>query len=302
MKTRLFLVLLLVASELLHAQQTQRDWANWYYSAAEREETDLQAVILEDWYKADSTDAEYYVAHFNFFVQQARQELLMLNETAPEGEALELQQNDSVKGYLSSQLYYDEALVRQGIDVLSKGISLHPKRLDMHFGRIYMLGQISDWTPFTEYILNTLKLGSEIGYQWTWSNHQPLEDGAGFMRDAIQDYIVQLYNTEADSLLSNIRRIAESVLASNPEHVESLVNLALVDIMESRYRDALKKLQLAEALSPQDPIVLVNTAQTYERQGDSRRAILYYKKLKAVDPEEYGAYADSKTSALKKKK
>lgn len=106
------------------------------------------------------------------------------------------------------------------------------------------------------------------------------------MLSSVQEYQGRLYETENDSLLDNMKRIAETVLKYYPDHVMSLSDLAIVYLLRKQYDKALEPLLKAEKLSPEDEIVLNNIAQAYKLKGNNASAIKYYELvLKYCHPE-----------------
>ncbi|WP_424544631.1 tetratricopeptide repeat protein [Sphingobacterium siyangense] len=143
----------------------------------------------------------------------------------------------------------------------------------MRFCKIYLLGQIENYEKFTVEIINTIDYSHVNKNKWTWADNKPLGDPENFMLSSIQDYQLQLYNTENDNLIENMKRIAEAVLKYYPEHIESLSNISIVFMLQKQYDKTLGNLLKAEKLNPKDCIVLNNIAQTYKLKGDTINAI-----------------------------
>ena len=164
--------------------------------------------------------------------------------------------------------YYEPDLLSKGFQLISKGIEKHPNRLDMRFGKIYMFGQLEDYDKFTAEIIRVIDHSSANKNNWTWADNKPVPNPKEFMLKSIQDYQVQIYNTQNDSLLDKMRAIAEAVLNYYPDHVESLSNLSIVSMLQKQYDKALEWLLKAEKINPGDSIVLSNIAQAYKLKGD----------------------------------
>lgn len=75
---------------------------------------------------------------------------------------------------------------------------------------------------------------------------------------------------------------AEQVLLTardiNPEHANTRVLLGYVYSWENRFQEALDEFQTAEDIGTDNLWLYTNWGQMYERKGDSKRAIEYYKK------------------------
>jgi len=175
---------------------------------------------------------------------------------------------------------------------------LHPNRLDMRFGKIYVLGRIAHWAEFTKAIVETIEYSGENKNQWTWTKNDVKEDGENFLLSSIQTYQLQLYNTENDSLLVNMQEIANTILAIYPNHIESLSNLSITYLLAGDYDAGLIPLLKAEKIDPNDAIVLSNIARAYILKEDKVNAIAYYKKVVVLDDYQTKDYAEEQIRML----
>jgi tetratricopeptide (TPR) repeat protein len=270
----------------------------------ESKDTAGQRMLLEKWQLADSNDAELYVAQFNYYVNKSRRELIVLGDE-PEGDALQLKSIDTANkepaGYLYGQNEYDPALLQKGFDCISKGIKKHPARLDMRFGKVYMYGVVADWANFTDEIIKTVEYSAIIKNKWLWANNKPADNAKVLMLSSVQEYQAQLYGTEDDNLMENMKSIALVVLKHYPDNVESYSNLAVVYIVLEDYDKALVELKKAEKLAPKDDIVLSNIAHVYTVTGDKENAIKYYKLVIQYGDEASKEYAEGVIESLQTK-
>jgi tetratricopeptide (TPR) repeat protein len=264
-----------------------------------------QQHLLEKWEKADNNDPELFVAYFNFYVIKSEKEIVALGQNHKGKDVLQIMDQDTTKkepvAFMYGDTYYEPNLLSKGFDWISKGIKKHPNRLDMRFGKIYMFGQLADYEKFTTEIIKTIDYSNENKNKWTWADSKPLDDPKEFMLSSIQNYQLQLYDTENDKLLDNMKRIAETVLKYYPDHIESLSNLSIVFMLQKQYDKALEPLLKAEKLNPKDYIVLSNIAQAYKLKGDNKNAIIYYELTLKHGDEEAKKYAHGQIEELKKK-
>ena len=228
-----------------------------------------QREILEKWQKEKPDDAELFTSYFNYYFK-----LSQINSPKVEP-----------KGGLKSfnKKYFD-----LGVDVINKGIEMYPDRLDMRFGEIYMYGLIKDWRNFTKNIIEAINYSAKNNNEWIWRNNEKKENGKEFFLGLLQNYQNQLYNTNEDALLMQMREIANKILEYYPNDVVSLSNLSSTYILTGEFEKGIEPLLIAEKIAPKDPIVLNNLARGYQLKGDRKRAIKYY--------EETLKYADEKSS------
>jgi len=241
-----------------------------------------QKELLEKWKQEKPNDSELYTSLFNYYFQKSRNEVLLLaSGTPPEGqEYLELKDStNQVAGFISSKIDYEKSNLKLAFESIDKGIKLYPNRLDMRFGKIYVLGQIKDWKYFTNEIIKTIDYSSKNNNVWTWTLNEEKKGGKDFFLGSLQDYQMQLYNTMDDELLKNMREIAQAVLKHYPDHIESLSNSSITYLVEKKYEKALVPLKKAEEINPKDFIVLNNIAYCYKEMNNKDLAIGYYEKV-----------------------
>jgi tetratricopeptide (TPR) repeat protein len=203
-------------------------------------------------------------------------------------------------GFLGSSTQYDPVLIDLAISKIDQGIKRYPDRLDMRFGKIYILGEVGAWQRFTDEIVSAIRHSAQNQNNWTWTNHTKQPEAKSFFLNGLQDYQYRLYSTGDDSLLSNMRTIASEVLKIYPDHVESLSNLAITSLLAGKYDEAIEILLKAEKLSPSDPIILGNIAEGYRRNGDKQKAIFYFEKVMKLGDEQTVSYCQAQIAELSK--
>jgi len=290
---------------LLLSQTYGQDFKQQFNDLASKKDTVGQLKLLQKWEKSKNDDPELYIAYYNHYVMKGMTELITLGNN-PKGEnVLQIMNTDSTKkepvGYIYGDTYYNTKLLNKGFEYIDKGIDKYPTRLDMRFGKIYMLGKTEKYEKFTQEIIKTIDYSDVIKNKWTWTDNKHVDDPEKFMLSAVQDYVLQLYNTENDALLDNMKRIAETVLKYYPNHVESLSNLSIVYLLKKEYDKALEPLLKAEKIDSKDFIVLSNIAQAYKLKGDYKKAIDYYELTVKYGDDAAKKYAKQQIEELKKK-
>ncbi len=296
---------LLFGLTLLINQVNGQTFKQQFNNLVSKKDTVAQQQLLDKWENTDSNDPELYVAYFNYFAKKSKKEIVRLDGNSKGKEGFQVMDKDSSKkepvAFLYGDTYYDQDILKKGFDYIDKGIKKHPNRLDMRFGKIYMCGQIEDYEKFTAEIINTINYSFVNKNNWAWADNKPVDNAKEFFLSSLQDYQVQLYNTENDTLLDNMKRIAETVLKYYPDHIESLSNLSIVFMLQKEYNKALESLLKAEKLNPKDYIVLSNIAQAYKLKDDKINAIKYYELTLKHGDEQAKKYAQEQIEELKKK-
>ncbi|WP_152286656.1 tetratricopeptide repeat protein [Flavicella marina] len=256
-----------------------QDYQSEFQKYCQTNDTVNQLKVLTKWKSERPKDAELYTSYFNYHFMKSRKEILTTSTNETKGEGLVLKDSlNQTAGFLRSEIHYNQTELEKGLNIIDKGIELYPNRLDMRFGKIYALGEISNWKSFTSEIIKTIKYSIVNNNTWTWTNNEKKEiTKEEFLLD-IQTYQLQIYNTEDDNLLIYMREIANEILNHYPNHIESLSNISITYILTGEFDKAISTLLRAERINPKDFIVLTNIAHGYKLKGNKEKAIEYYEK------------------------
>ncbi|RCS28240.1 tetratricopeptide repeat protein [Polaribacter sp. WD7] len=278
-----------------------QDYQSEFKKYCETNDTINQLKTLKRWKSENPKDAELFTSYFNYHFMRSRQEILALTTDQPNSESLVLKDSlNQNSGFLGSQIYYNPTEVKKGLDKIDEGIKLYPNRLDMRFGKIYVFGELENWSEFTTEIKKTIEFSAKNNNEWTWTNHEKYDGGEKEFLLDIQNYQLQLYNTGNDELLKNMREIANKVLEFYPNHIESLSNLSITYILTGEYDKGIEPLLRAEKINPKDYIVLGNIAQGFKLKGNKKKAIEYYEKTLEFGDERAKQYAKQQIAEFKK--
>lgn len=262
----------IIISDFANAQSPKEQFIATY----KKGDNDATLVFLNKWKKANPNDPELYVCYYNFYAEEGLKEVVSMTTSQPQGKSLEIKdKSGKIVGYLGGTDSHNDSLLQKGFNYIDTGITKFPNRLDMRFGKIYVLGRIKNYQAFTTEIVKTIDYGESIGLKWTWTEGKILENPKEFMLSSVQSYVIQLYN-EGKEYSNNIKSIAETVLKYHPNEVEYLSDLAISYFMNKDYKDALIPLLKAEKINPKDGIVINNIAFAYNQLGDKPNAIKYY--------------------------
>jgi tetratricopeptide (TPR) repeat protein len=266
---------------LLSLCALSQDFQTQFRDAVTKSDTIGQIKVLSAWSAASPKDPELFIAYFNYYVRKSMTETISLDADQKDKNLVTLTDTASGKtvGYLNASTNYRSDVLQKGFDYINQGIALYPTRLDMRFGKIYMLGQAENYPAFAQEIVTAIDYGNTIKNAWLWKDGKSLEDARQFFLSSLQEYNATIYNTEDDNLLPFMRQISEAVIKYYPDHVESLSNIALTYLIAAEYDKAIPFLLKAEKAAPTDVIVLNNIAEAYKRKGDKTNAKAYYEKI-----------------------
>jgi tetratricopeptide (TPR) repeat protein len=243
--------------------------------------------LLKEWEDANPNDPELYTSAINFYFFTSKQPEISLSREQAGKMSLRFEDSTGkTAAYLNSNLEYRSDQLALSFEYIDKGIEKFPQRLDMRFGKCYVLEQIGDYDGFTAELTKTIRYSVTIKNDWIWSDNKKLDNGERFMLETVQTYLKELYDTENDSLLVNIRQIGEVAIGYYPNSVEILSTTAVANLLTGNYDTAIVYLKRAETINPKDFIVLNNLAHGYMLKGDKVNAIKYYELVEKYGDDE----------------
>lgn len=246
------------------------------------DDTTKAIALLKEWEKNKSDDTELYVAGFNYYISLAAKEL---NKGSEEN---------------AEKLKRIDYKLNKSSEYINKGIQKFPDRLDMRFGKCYILIESKRYKELTDEVISTVERSALNKNKWFWMNNVPKENGEEFLLDNIQGYLKNLYETGDDSLLTNMLTIGYVTLKHYPNCIPVLSSTAVIHSLRKEYEKAITYLLKAESLNSKDMIVVKNIAECYTRMGDKDRAKKYFEKVIQLGSNEEKEEAREKLKALGK--
>lgn len=252
--------------------------------------------LLDEWNEKSPNDVQYYVAGFNFYFNESKQELVHLDSNPGDKENLVLKDSlNATAGYMYSQTTYNDSVFSISQKFLIDGIAKFPKRLDLRFGRIFALGEAKKFDVFTDEILEVIKISKATDLDWIWQDNKPLDDKVNFFKNAIQDYQNTLYNEKEDA---NMMKIAVAMVAYFPNDEIVLSTLGSCYLLDNKPSEALPIFLKANAINSDDTIILNNLGETYLKLNDTVTAKSYFQKMIEIGDEETKKYAEAKLKSI----
>ena len=293
-------LVLLSSSFLLCSNAFYQSLKEQFAQAFTKGDTTAEINILTGWSKSAHDDPDRYVDLFNYYVTRGLTEVMSLSKNQGNSDAFILKdKSNKTAGYLGTTTSFNEIYIEKGLACIDSAIGKFPTRLDMRFGKVYVLGRIFDYDKFTREIILAIDYGQTIHNKWLWRGGEPMDDPEKFMLSTIQAYIVQLYNI-GNGQMGNMQKLALAVLKYFPDNVECLSDISITYMAGKEYEKAIAALSRAEKIAPQDYIVLNNIAYCYEQQGDKPNAIKYYGLVKKYGDDIAKSDADKKLLELNK--
>ncbi len=299
------LIVIALFSVLCGFVSAQNVYDRFYEALQEGDSAGMAATIGEIRASGDQS-AERYIAEYNYYVNKAllfsgmTSSTVYPDENVPVvGDIMTLTDStDEVAGYMYFIENWDEDIADSGLAVITQGLSLHPERLDMHYGKIHLLRKLRRWNAYADAIHATLDYAGKHRKTMVF----PEGDGTPIdtiLIKGILDYERDLFEAiqnAPDSItfvsrLELLRGIAEHMLRLYPKDVYSMNIMAITYQLVEDRQNALKWLLKAEKVAPKDVIILSNIADTYHMLGDKKNERKYLEKILKHDDGEYAERA-----------
>ena len=291
MQKRLSILFLLFAC-VIYQNMVAQNYSALFDKYIVEDDTLKMGQLIREWEQVSPQDPELYTAKFNYYYIKSLSEEVVLSDTPRDESDYILKDSvGNIAGYMGSQIRLDKDYLNKCYAIIDEGISLYPDRLDMRFGKIYLLGEQENWGSFTEEVIKTIRRSGENNNNWKWTNNEDYSKDLDDFLMSIQNYQLALYHTGNDRLLGNMQQIANEILLLYPDNIMNLTNVAITYMIREEDDEAINLLKRANQIDPQDIIVYSNLARTYELKGDKENAILYYKKVEDSDDDEMRQYA-----------
>ena len=276
---RLFftLVLATLATTLLNAQQ---NWFDKYKKLLNSNDTVALKKCIMQWEKAYPESPDVIAAWYNYYIKRAMNNVLQLSTVQPaDGKQYMELQNDTTKqtaGYLYEQTIYNPELMKQAFAKIDEGIQKFPDRLDLPFGKVHILLQQEEYDTALKELEKVIERLKTNHNQWLWTQNKPLDNPKEFFIDTMQDYFRQLIGTPDNQLAYQLN---EAMLTLYPEDIRLRSNKASLLAISGKYFEALPLFASIHKDAPEDDIVTCNLAYCYEKTGDKKTAIVYYRQV-----------------------
>lgn len=263
-------------------------------------DTTKMKAFLKQWEASNSQDPELYTSALNYYFQYSKQEVLSLNQGNSGKESMQLTDKEGkVAGYLNAQIGYNPEKTKLAFEYIDKGIEKFPDRLDMRFGKLYVLKEMDMYEKFTTELIALISYSEKNQNNWLWTENKKLDSGQEFFLNSIYDYLSEIYQTEDDDLIPYITRIGEATLKLYPKPIEILSMTAISYFLLGNYDKAIQYLSQAEVIDPKDTIVLNNLAQAYLKKGDKEKAKAKYELILKYGDAEAKQHAKEKLKSIK---
>lgn len=207
-----------------------------------------------------------------------------------------LQDSLGAKEYIYSEKRVDSARLRSSMNILAEGIAKHPDRLDFRLGKITLHLNAGENDLAVQEIRSALERSMANSNNWSWTFNSPVETkGVSYLRNCIQDYLSQMLEMGD---LASAERMVDDCISLYPKEAVFLTDKGTLRFYAEDLQSALKWYLEARKTAPEDMLIATNIANIYEKQGNRKKALKFYKIVANSNDKEFAENAKNAIQRL----
>lgn len=289
----MYKIIIIVTFFLLGNDAIAQNFLERFNSLSKDNDSSQIASLLKEWEAKAPQDPEFYLAAFNFYYSNCKQEEVY--KKTPSNSLNNFSHNNSnqIRVICTNIEFFQMA-----INTIEKGIERFPNRLDFRFGKCFALKEFELYKPLTEELIKTINYSAVNKNNWFWFENKAVDSPENFLLEAIQSYMIKLYSSEDLGLLTNMKLIGECAMKYYPNNVPIMSSTAVAYMLTQDFDKSISYLKRAEALNPKDLIVINNLAHGYKLKGDKPAALKYYMLSEFLSDDKSKTYAQEEIKKL----
>ena len=257
-------------------------------------------TILNNWEKADSTDARMLLGKFSYLFTKAQTSEVVSRSSK---RYLGMEPILSLKDSLGNDIYYyqenifDDELYGQAIKAADKAIQYWPDRLDFRFMKANAYIAYEKESPDLALAYLQDLISENISRQRPWE-YDGTEAGKGFFEEAMQEYCFSFYSI--GSVRSRDAFLNLSLLLSEtfPDNLQYVNNIGSYYLVKEDYKTALKHYAKVLKKDPKDYTAIKNSALSARKMKNAKLEMKYLQMLVKYGPEGDALAAKARLEAL----
>jgi tetratricopeptide (TPR) repeat protein len=268
------------------------------------ENYDSAFALIQEFKRANPEDPEYFVLSINYYFMKSQHCSIEIAPGEPKDNEPTLIIEDSVGAtvaHLKDHTDYNLDTLNLGLEILRRGLTMYPTRLDMHFGLVHVCEESGLLNEMALALRTILELGASVKGDWLWTQSEPLqEDPATFILENVQTRIGRLFEQDSPLADSVAVALSEALTKHYPNSAYGHSNLGYFFQIKGDLEKSISHYTKALVIDSTDAIVLANLAQLNEDVGRVSSAIQFYEQLLRVGTLDFHAMARQKLQDLNK--
>lgn len=260
-------------------------------------------TVLDNWAKADSTNAKMLLGRFTYFFTKAQSGVV---ETRPGKKYLGMEPVLTLKDSLGNDVHYyqinvfDDDIYSQALKAADKAVAVWPDRLDFRFMKANAFIAYEKESPdmALAYLLSLVDENVRRKSSWTYEDEKVDQ---AFFQDAMQEYCFSFYSIETPAGYEAFRTLSEKLLTLFPDNTDFVNNLgSYYLIAKEDYKTAYKYYNKVLKKHPDDYTAIKNSILAARRQKNQKLEKKYLEMMVKYGPENERLQAQGRLAVLKK--
>lgn len=217
-------------------------------------------TILNNWEKADSTDARMLLGKFSYLFTKAQTSEVVSRSSK---RYLGMEPILSLKDSLGNDIYYyqenifDDELYGQAIKAADKAIQYWPDRLDFRFMKANAYIAYEKESPDMALAYLQDLVSENMSRQRPWE-YDGTEAGKSFFEEAMQEYCFSFYSIGSPASYEAFLALSQQLSKLYPDNMGFVNNIGSYHLIRQEYKTALKYYDKVLKKQPDDYTAMQN--------------------------------------------
>lgn len=279
MKTALSCLWVGVVSQVAFA-----DFADEFPKLREKGKDEEIRAFLQKAEETEKENPDYYALASNYWWTVAQRPVA---DTKPsEKGEFSIRDKDTGKevGSLRAGPEANPVITAKTLAILEEGTKRFPLRVDISLGLAHVQSQLGKFPESVKTLEAMLDQAKAKPDELRWAKNGPLpEPPQKFLPETLHNYAGALFNAEQDALCG---KLCDRIIEVYPEHPYAYNLKAGLADAQGKPDEMLRLLEIAGTKAPDDPLILMNLADTYLKRGDKAKAEKALKRVLEVDTDD----------------
>lgn len=227
-------------------------------------------TLLDNWEKADSTDAKMLLGRFNYIFTKAQSTQVVIKHSKKYlgmDPILVLQDSTGVDQHYYQETVYDDEMYGQAMKVVERAIGMHPEKLDFRFlkANAYIAYEKESPDMALAYLLTLIdeSLSRKV---WLYDG-EPSD--AAFFSEAMLEYCFTFYTIGSPAAMNAFLALSQRMNELEPKNPAFINNIGTYYLIAKEdYKTALKYYNKVLKAFPDDYTAIKNCVLLARKQNN----------------------------------
>lgn len=259
-------------------------------------------TVLDNWEKADSTDAKMLLGRFNYLFTKAQSTQVVMKQSRKYlgmDPIISLKDSTGVDQHYYQETFYDDEMYGQAMKVVERAIGFHPEKLDFRFlkANAYIAYEKESPDMALAYLLSLIdeSLSRKV---WLYDG-EPSD--AAFFAEAMLEYCFTFYTIGSPAAMNAFLTLSQRMNELDPKNPAFINNIGTYYLIAKEdYKTALKYYNKVLKAFPDDYTAIKNCVLLARKQNNVKLERKYLPLLAKYGDEKDRLMAEARLKQLGK--